>query len=79
MIGSQHFTGASDAQVLTHPGQAHFAVAGETRHCGDCTFWTPNGQKSTTAICAKARESFRAPKTVPSFATACKYFEARGA
>ena len=79
MIGSQHLTGSSLDQELTYPGQAHFAVAGETRKCGDCAFWTPNGQKSTTAICAKARASFRVPKPVPSFATACRYFEARGA
>ena len=52
--------------VLTYPGQAHFAVAGEARKCGDCTFWTPNGQKgATTAICAKAR-AIGAPKKIPS-------------
>jgi hypothetical protein len=79
MTGLPHLTGASDAQVLTYPGQAHFAVAGEARKCGDCTFWTPNGQKgATTAICAKAR-AIGAPKKIPSFASACKYFEARGA
>ena len=81
MIGSQHLTGTSRDQELTYPGQAHFAVAGETRKCGDCSFWAPEGSKRTTAICAKARatSSSGAPKKIPGFATACKYFEARGA
>ena len=81
MIGSKYLADLSPEQVLTYPGQAHFAIPGEERTCGGCQFWMPQRSRDRSAICAKARETMglkQSPK-VPCGATICKHFKTRDA
>ena len=81
MIGSKYLTDLSHEQMLTHPGQAHFAIPDEKRTCDGCLFWTPERARDRSAICEKARATMslkRLPK-VPRYATICKHFKAREA
>jgi hypothetical protein len=76
MIGDKNLTGVSDAQVQTYPGQAHFAIPGAKRFCGECWFWVPTKRGDKRAICGKAAQlqSGVRPRAVPSFAKICQYF-----
>jgi hypothetical protein len=81
MIGLEYLTDQSPEQMLTHPGQAHFAVPDEKRTCDGCLFWRPQRAGDRSAICARARETTsleRQPK-VPRYAIICKHFKARDA
>ncbi len=77
MIGANHLTGETAAQWMTHPGQAHFAIPGATKKCGDCRFWHLNRPSHRKAICGKAVELLRGqrPRAIPVYATICQYFE----
>jgi hypothetical protein len=76
-LGSDHLTLERAEQWLTHPGQAHFAIAGAKRHCFECAFWSPKSAKSSRAICGKAAQLLhnQTPRPIPRNATICKYFE----
>jgi hypothetical protein len=80
-VGADHLTLERAEQWLTHPGQAHFAIAGAKRHCFECSFWLPEYKNSSRAICGKAAQLLhnQTPRKIPRNATICKYFEARGA
>jgi hypothetical protein len=76
MIGDKNLTGVSNAQMLTFPGQAHFAIPGATAHCGDCWFWSPQRKGDKKAVCGKAvsmQKGIR-PRAFPAYATICQYF-----
>jgi hypothetical protein len=81
MIGSKYLTDLSHEQMLTHPGQAHFAIPDEKRTCDGCWFWMPERARDRSAICAKAREtmSLERLRKVPRYATICKHFKTRDA
>jgi hypothetical protein len=76
MIGTNHLTGETSAQWITHPGQAHFAIPGATAKCGDCWYWAPRQPSDRRAVCNKAWELLRGqrPRAIPNTATACQYF-----
>jgi hypothetical protein len=80
MLGTDHFTGETPEQILTHPGQAHFAIPGAKTRCGDCWFWSPRRPSDKKAICGKAASMMSrrgAPPSIPAvprFATICQYF-----
>jgi hypothetical protein len=78
MIGAKHLTEETDAQALTHPGQAHFAIPRAKARCRECVFWKPDRKSDQAALCQKAQAlifRLRLPK-VPGGATICKHFEA---
>lgn len=76
MIGSEHLTGETRRQGITFPGQAHFAIPGATRKCGDCWYWAPRRANDKKATCEKARRMLRneTPRAFPAYATICQYF-----
>jgi hypothetical protein len=76
LLGSKNLTGETIAQVITYPGQAHFAIPSAKRICGDCWFWSPRRPSDKKAICGKtASLSSRGwPPAVPRHATICQYF-----
>jgi hypothetical protein len=76
MLGSKYLTGETHAQVITHPGQAHFAIPGAKRICGDCWFWSPRRRSDKLGICNKAALMTRGrlPPKIPRYATICQYF-----
>jgi len=76
MLGTDHFTGETVEQVLTHPGQAHFAIPGAKTRCSACWFWSPRRAGDKKAICGKAASMTpgQRPRAIPAFATICQYF-----
>lgn len=76
MLGTDHLTGETAAQLITHPGQADFAIPGAKKVCRDCWYWSPRYKDDRRAICGKARAmSFgRETQRIPRYATICKYF-----
>ena len=76
MIGSNYLTGETAAQWITHPGQAHFAISGAKKQCGDCWFWSPRRKTDRKAVCGKAAELLcgQRPRAIPNTATICQYF-----
>ena len=79
MLGADHLTGETAAQLITHPGQAHFAIPGDQRICRDCWFWSPRRHTDMKAICGKTQALMGGrgrPVAVPRYATACKHFAA---
>jgi hypothetical protein len=81
MVGSLHLTDENVAQIVTLPGQAHFAIDG--RHtCRECAHWASKGQRDPKgnlkpAHCRKARLMSPEPlPEIPYRAWACKHFEA---
>jgi hypothetical protein len=81
MIGLEYLTDRSPEHMLTHRGQAHFAIPGEQRTCNGCQFWMPQRPRDRSAVCAKALVMMRLewlPK-VPRYAIICKHFKTRGA
>ena len=81
MFGLEYLTDRSPEQMLTHPGQAHFAILGEQRTCDGCQFWMPQRPRDRSAICAKARDttSLQRLRKVPRYATICRHFKTRDA
>ena len=75
-LGTPHLTGESLRQGITFPGQAHFAIPGATRQCGDCWHWAPRRPSDKKAICNKAAQMLRnqRPRAIPGYATICQYF-----
>jgi hypothetical protein len=76
MLGSKNFTLETNAQLITHPGQADFAIPGAKRVCRDCWFWSPKHHNDPRAVCGKARSMSQGRDTqrIPRYATICKYF-----
>jgi hypothetical protein len=76
MLGSKNLTGETSAQVITFPGQAHFAIPGAKRVCCDCWFWSPRRLSDKRGVCGKAASmmSRRGPPPIPRYATICQYF-----
>jgi hypothetical protein len=76
MLGSKYLTGETHAQVITYPGQAHFAIPGAKAVCRDCWFWSPRRPNDKRAVCGKAASMSpgRRPASIPRYATICQYF-----
>jgi hypothetical protein len=76
MIGDKNLIGVSDAQTLTYPGQAHFAIPSAKRFCSECWFWRPTKRGAKRAVCGKAvqLQSGVCPRAVPGYAKICQYF-----
>jgi hypothetical protein len=80
MLGSKNLMGETAAQLLTFPGQAHFAIPGSKKHCRDCWFWSPKRKGDKRAICGKAvsmmsrRGAPPSVPAVPAYASICQYF-----
>ncbi|HEY1888462.1 MAG TPA: hypothetical protein VGG86_20835 [Roseiarcus sp.] len=76
MIGGLNLTGESVGQIMTHPGQAHFAVDG-VHTCRECEHWASKGQRDKARL-LKPAQCLKAPKEYPAIphqAWACRYFE----
>lgn len=76
MLGDKNLMGVSAAQVHTFPGQAHFAIPGASKCCGDCWWWQPTRQGDKKAVCGKAASMIRGdrPRAIPKYAKICQYF-----
>jgi hypothetical protein len=76
-IGSPNLTGETQAQTMTFPGQAHFAIPGAKKRCYQCLFWQPKRERDRAAICVKAMQLLRtdSPRRIPANAVICQYFE----
>jgi hypothetical protein len=76
-IGSSNLTGETQAQTLTFPGQAHFAIPGAKKRCHQCGFWEPKRARDNMAICGKAVQLLctDSPRRIPGSAIICRYFE----
>lgn len=78
MIGSQHLTSERLDQVITHPGQAHFALLDTKHTCRECGYWlNQTGLRSQLKLLKPARclKALRDAPPIPHNATACKHFE----
>jgi hypothetical protein len=80
-LGSDHLTGETAENAITHPGQAHFAIPGAKHRCFECAYWAPiHTQKDPKfAVCLKAAALMRnaSPRRVPRNALICRYFKER--
>ena len=80
-IGSSNLTGETQAQTLTFPGQAHFAIPGAKKRCHQCLFWESKRPRDRAAICGKAVQLLPtdSPRRIPGSAIICRYFEEKPA